>query len=84
VSTSSPGAPPEQDSRISLADRSREDVSAALRANGVENAEQWAAYICADQPYSPDAAGQEKLTRALTNHGADSHTVDVVLHTVRP
>jgi hypothetical protein len=82
--TSAPGAPAAADNRMSVNTASVQDVTAALDAKDVDDADRWAELIAANKPYPPGAPGEDKLRQVLTSANADPQTVDNILAALKP
>jgi hypothetical protein len=74
------GAP----ARTSISQSSEQDIAAGLRANGVDNAEQWADLIDRNRPYPANDASLGKLRLVLTQGKAPAEVVDKVANALRP
>jgi hypothetical protein len=84
VKPSAVGVPGAPETRQSVRDASEQDLAAALAAKGVPDAAQWAEYIVAGQPYTDDAAGQEKLRQTLLRYDPSPEELEKIMSTVRP
>jgi hypothetical protein len=64
--------------RTSIADASVQDISAALEANGVPDAQHWSKVVMDNGPYAREDANQTRLRSVLQRYGADGPTVDKI------
>jgi hypothetical protein len=70
--------------RTSIADASVQDISAALKANGVDEPEHWSKIISQYRPYPPQDANQTKLRSVLQQYRADGPTIDKITNALVP
>ncbi|WP_051342801.1 hypothetical protein [Pseudonocardia spinosispora] len=70
--------------RVSISDTSEQDMAATLRANGVDDAAEWADLIVQSRPYPPGDARLGKLRQVLTEHQAPPDTVDKITNALEP
>jgi hypothetical protein len=80
----SAAGPSDISQRPSIASASEDDITAALRANGVEDPEKWAQVILNNQPYPADDPSLTKLRQVLAQQGADPAEIDKIVNSLRP
>ncbi|MDT7706291.1 MAG: hypothetical protein QOG20_1898 [Pseudonocardiales bacterium] len=80
----SPGATPSEESKTSINSPSDKDIAAALRANQVDDPEQWARRIGVDRPYPTTDRNLTKLRQDLAQYNPDPETLNKIIATLRP
>jgi hypothetical protein len=82
--SAAPGATPSVESKTSINSSSDKDLAAALRANQVDDPEQWARRIGVERPYPTDDLGLTKLRQDLAQYNPDPETLDQITATLKP
>jgi hypothetical protein len=82
--SAAPGATPSEESKISINSSSDKDIAAALRANHVDDPEQWARRIGEDRPYPTTDRNLTKLRQDLARYNPDPQTLNKIIATLRP
>jgi hypothetical protein len=70
--------------RTSIATASIQDLSASLRANGVNDPEHWSKVIVQFRPYPANDAGMAKLKTVLGRYQADPDTTGKITNALIP
>lgn len=71
-------------STVSANDATHDELVAALEANGVPNADRWAAEILEYRPYPVDDPTLQKLQDELAKYNPDPATLSAILEVLEP
>jgi hypothetical protein len=69
---------------LSLATASQQDISAALRGNGVDDPEHWAKVVTGNGPYPSDDPTFGKLRQVLIQYRAEPANIEKTMNALRP
>jgi hypothetical protein len=81
--SAAPGAAPSA-AKVSINSSSDKDLSAALRASGVDDPEQWARRVGAVRPYPEDDPNLNRLRQDLARYNPDPDTLNKITSILRP
>lgn len=70
--------------RKSIGSASEQDIAASLRANGVDDAEEWADLIVANRPYPGGDPGLDKLRQVLVKRDAPPEVISKITNALEP
>lgn len=70
--------------RTSIATASVQDITASLRANGVDDPSHWSEIIVKNEPYPASDPTQNKLRQVLSQNQADPATIAKITNALTP